>query len=168
MLNGQSTPMPVDAPIPGQSLTAPLGERPWQNPPRYSTVEEAIQYYMPRLTSNRMGGQLMDMLEMGIPIDTIVDTVQLGGVMEGVHSVDVGILISPVLSTAIEQMAIAAEVDYRAEGQEVDEEVPDDSQIAIAMMEAAKSTGEQIKEEPEEVEEPIEEPQPKGLMARRA
>ena len=168
MLNGQTTPMSVDAPIPGQSLTAPLGDRPWQNPSRYSTVEEAIQYYMPRLTSSSMGGQLMDMLEMGIPIDTIVDTVQLGGVMEGVHSVDVGILVSPVLAEAIEQMAIAAEVDYRVEGQEVDEEVPDDSQIAIAMMEAAKSTGEQIKETPEEVEEPVEEPQPKGLMARRA
>lgn len=168
MLNGQTTPMSVDAPIPGQSLTAPLGDRPWQNPSRYSTVEEAIQYYMPRLTSNSMGKQLMDMLEMGIPIDTIVDTVQLGGVMEGLHSVDVGILVSPVLAEAIEQMAIAAEVDYRVEGQEVDENIPADSQIAIAMMKAAKSTGEQIKEAPEEVQEKIEEPQPKGLMARRA
>jgi len=168
MLNGQTTPMTPDGPIPGQSLTAPLGDRPWQNPPRYSTVEEAIQYYMPRLTSERMGGQLMDMLEMGVPVDTIVDTVQLGGVMEGLHSVDVGMLISPVLATAIEQMAIAAEVEYKVEGQEVDESIPDDSQIAMAMMEAAKSTGEQIKETPEEVEEPTEEPQPKGLMARRA
>lgn len=168
MLNGQTTPMTPDGPIPGQSLTAPLGDRPWQNPPRYSTVEEAIQYYMPRLTSERMGGQLMDMLEMGVPVDTIVDTVQLGGVMEGLHSVDVGMLISPVLATAIEQMAIAAEVEYKVEGQEVDESIPDDSQIAMAMMEAAKSTGKQIKETPEEVEEPTEEPQPKGLMARRA
>lgn len=168
MLNGQTMPMTPDGPIPGQSLTAPLGDRPWQNPPRYSTVEEAIQYYMPRLTSERMGGQLMDMLEMGVPIDTIVDTVQLGGVMEGLHSVDVGILISPVLATAIEQMAIAAEVKYTVEGQEVDENIPDDSQIAMAMMEAAKSTGEQIKEAPKEVEELTEEPQPKGLMARRA
>ena len=167
MLDKNAPVSTLDAPIPGQSLTAPLGDRPWQNPSRYSTVEEAIQYYMPRLTSSSMGGQLMDMLEMGIPIDTIVDTVQLGGVMEGVHSVDVGILVSPVLAEAIEQMAIAAEVDYRVEGEEVDEEVPDDSQIAIAMMEAAKSTGEQIKETPEEVEEPIEESQPKGLMARR-
>ena len=168
MLNGQTTPMTPDGPIPGQSLTAPLGDRPWQNPPRYSTVEEAIQYYMPRLTSERMGGQLMDMLEMGVPVDTIVDTVQLGGVMEGLHSVDVGMLISPVLATAIEQMAIAAEVEYKVEGQEVDESIPDHSQIAMAMMEAAKSTGEQLKEVPEEVEEPTEESQPKGLMARRA
>lgn len=159
----------MDAPIPGQSLTAPLGDRPWQNPPRYTTVEEAIQFYMPRITDNKLGGELMDMLEMGIPIDTIVDTVQLGGVMEGVHSVDVGLLVSPILAEAIEQMAIAAEVDYKVMGDEVEENAPDNVEISAALMEAAKTTGMQIKEEPqEEIVEPVEEPQPKGLMARRA
>ena len=111
----------------------------------------------------------MDMLEMGIPIDTIVDTVQLSGVMEGVHSVDVGILVSPVLAEAIEQMAIAAEVEHKVMGDEVEKTAPDNVEIASAMMEAAKTTGMQIKEEPqEEVVEPVEEPQAKGLMARRA
>jgi|TARA_A100000171_G_scaffold8423_1_gene6283 hypothetical protein len=150
-------------------MTAPLGERPWQNPPRYSSVEETLQFYMPRITSQKMANQLMNILEMGVPIDTVVDTVQLGGVMEGVHSVDIGILISPVLAEVMEQMAIAADVDYVLEGNESDEETPDDSEIALAMMEAAKKTGLAIKEE-EAVEEeaPIEEPQPKGLMARRA
>ena len=28
-----------DAPIPGMSLTAELGGRPWQSPPQYATVE---------------------------------------------------------------------------------------------------------------------------------
>jgi hypothetical protein len=151
-------------------MTAPLGERPWQNPPRYASVEETLQFYMPRITSQKMANQLMDILEMGVPIDTVVDTVQLGGVMEGVHSVDVGILISPVLAEVIEQMAIAADVNYTLEGKEEDEETPDDSEIALAMMEAAKKTGLAIKEETvvEEEEAPVEKLQPKGLMARRA
>ena len=105
MLDNKPQPTSLDAPIPGQSLTATLGERPWQNPPRYSTVEQAIQFYMPRLTSQRQAAQLMDLLEMGIPVDTVVDTIQLGGVMEGVHSADVGILVSPILAEAVEQMA---------------------------------------------------------------
>ena len=169
MLNAQREPS-FDRPIPGQSMTAPLGERPWQNPPRYSSVEETLQFYMPRITSQKMANQLMNILEMGVPIDTVVDTVQLGGVMEGVHSVDIGILISPVLAEVMEQMAIAADVDYVLEGNESDEETPDDSEIALAMMEAAKKTGLAIKEEEavEEEEAPVEEPQPKGLMARRA
>ena len=28
-------------PYPGMSLTAELGARPWQNPPQFSTVDEA-------------------------------------------------------------------------------------------------------------------------------
>lgn len=168
MLNKQDTAMPMDAPIPGQSLTAPLGDRPWQNPPQYSTAEQAIQYYIPRLTSDRMAGRLMDMLEMGVPVDTVVDTIQLGGVMEGVHSVDVGMIISPVLGEAIEQMAKAAGVKHKVMGEDVDAEAPDDSQIAVALMDAAKSRGESLSEEPVEIQEEVmEEPEPKGLMARR-
>ena len=170
MLDNKPEPTSLDAPIPGQSLTAPLGERPWQNPPRYSTVEQAIQFYLPRLTSERQGAQLMDLLEMGIPVDTVVDTIQLGAVMEGVHSVDVGILVSPILAEAVEQMAIAAGVDYVLEGNETNEDAPTDSEIALAMRDAAKKTGMTLsKETTEKTETPMEEtPEPTGLMARRA
>ena len=170
MLDNKPQPTSLDAPIPGQSLTAPLGERPWQNPPQYSTVEQAIQFYMPRITSERQGAQLMDLLEMGIPIDTVVDTIQLGGVMEGMHSVDVGILVAPVLAEAVEQMAIAAGVDYVLEGKETDDSKPTDSEIALAMRDAAKQTGMSLSEEPpkEAEAEMVSTPEPTGLMARRA
>ena len=41
----------LDAPIPGQSLTHELGARPWQTPAQYATVEEALDYYIPRRVS---------------------------------------------------------------------------------------------------------------------
>ena len=47
-LNNQPS---FDAPIPGQSLTAELGARPWQSKPQYSTVDETIDYYMERMSS---------------------------------------------------------------------------------------------------------------------
>ena len=49
----------VDAPIPGQSLTAPLGGRPWQQPPQFSTVEEAIQFHIQRIIDPDMQEDLM-------------------------------------------------------------------------------------------------------------
>ena len=52
-----------DAPIAGQSLTTEVGNRPWQQPPRYSTVEEAIEHYIPRLTEEDAQDQLLDVLE---------------------------------------------------------------------------------------------------------
>ena len=38
-----------DGPIPGESLTAELGARPWQLPPQYATVDYVIDYSMSRM-----------------------------------------------------------------------------------------------------------------------
>ena len=42
--------VPFDAPIPGQSLTAPLGDRPWQKPARYSSPDDGLAFYVNRIT----------------------------------------------------------------------------------------------------------------------
>ena len=41
-----------DRPIPGQSLTAELGGRPWQSPPQYSNIDEVMDFYMERMSSD--------------------------------------------------------------------------------------------------------------------
>ena len=104
--------VPFDAAIPGQSLTAELGSRPWKQPAQYTTVEEALDYYLPRLQSEEVSSQLLDVLEMGIPVTTIANTMQLGSVMEGKHSVDVGMLILPVLVELIMLIGDTAGVKY--------------------------------------------------------
>lgn len=104
--------VPFDAPIPGQSLTAELGSRPWQQPAQYTTVEEALDYYIPRLESEEVSSQLLDVLEMGIPVTTVANTMQIGSVMEGKHSVDVGMLILPVLVELIMMIGDTAGVKY--------------------------------------------------------
>ena len=103
---------PLDAPIPGQSLTHELGARPWQQPAQYTTVEDALDYYIPRLESEEVTNQLLDVLEMGIPVTTVANTMQLGSVMEGKHSVDVGMLILPVLVELIMLIADSAKIQY--------------------------------------------------------
>ena len=97
-----------DAPIPGQSLTAPLGGRPWQSPPQYSTVDEVIDYYMARMTTEEFMEQLIDILEMGIPVTSLANIVQLNGVMDGTHTVDVGVLVAPLLIELIMMLAESA------------------------------------------------------------
>jgi len=101
-----------DAPIPGQSLTHELGARPWQQPAQYTTVEDALDYYIPRLESEEVTDQLLDVLEMGIPVTTVANTMQLSSVMEGKHSVDVGMLILPVLVELIMLIADSAKIEY--------------------------------------------------------
>ena len=44
----------LDAPIPGQSLTAEVGSRPWQQPAKYNTVEDALEFYANKITNPKI------------------------------------------------------------------------------------------------------------------
>lgn len=101
-----------DAPIPGMSLTAELGGRPWQQPPQFTTVDDAVEYYMSRMTSEDFMIQLIDVLEMGVPVTTVANTIQLSSVMEGKHTVDVGMMVTPLLMELLMMLAESAGIDY--------------------------------------------------------
>lgn len=154
-----------NAPIPGQSLTSELGSRPWQQPAQYTTVEDALDYYIPRIDSDEVSEQLINVLEMGIPVTTIANTMQLGGVMEGKHSVDVGMLILPVLVELIMLIGDAAKVDY-VSGLEKEERL-DSSLIDLAVTQFNEQQDKNVNDEvvEEEVEEPVED-RTGGLMSR--
>ena len=104
---------------------------------------------------------------MGIPITVIANSLQLGAVLEGVHSIDVGILVTPVL---IEMMAYIAEqngIDFKIGNEEEESPKPSESLISAAIR-GLEERGVVGDEEPtEEVEEEETEEEPKGLMVRR-
>jgi len=160
-----------DAPIPGMALTAELGGRPWQSPPQYTTVEQALEYYIPRLTADEVSEQLLDVLEMGVPVTALANTMQLSGVMEGKHTVDVGILIMPVLMEMISYIADAAGIEYDM-GTDKPKKVSNTLvDKAITMMEQEEEKESELPEEEQSIEVTEEEmmtEEPKGLMARRA
>jgi hypothetical protein len=154
-----------NAPIPGQGLTAELGARPWQTPPQYTTVEDALDYYIPRLESEEVSEQLLDVLEMGVPVTNVADTMQTGGVLQGKHSVDVGMLILPVLVELIMVIADAAGIKYTS-GLEKDKRIRGSLvDLAKSKMEEADSE-EQETEPEEEMVEVDKEEKAGGLMSR--
>jgi len=112
----------LDAPIPGMSMTHELGARPWQTPAQYTTVEEALDYYIPRFANDDVTEQLMDVLETGVPVSTLANSIQLAGVMEGKHNIDVGMMVIPVLMELIMYMADQEGIKYNT-GMEKGEEV---------------------------------------------
>jgi hypothetical protein len=157
-----------DVPIPGQGLTAELGSRPWQNPPQLSTVDEVIEYYTDRLTEESAIDQIVDILEMGVPIANVANALQLGAVMDGVHSVDVGILVLPVIIELMMYIGDSADIEYETGLKKSTEDGVSDAKIAKAAHNLKKKMAEKGSE-PEKVEEPetIEEEEPTGLMSRR-
>ena len=171
----------LDAPIPGMSLTHELGARPWQQPAQFSTVEEVIDHYTSRMMENdEFSDQLVDVMEMGIPLTTIANTMQLAGVMEGKHSVDTGLLALPVIIETMMLIGDAADVKYNTgmdnapsssretlakrnverlfqEHMNSKDDVKKDKEIDMDVMDSSTI------EEDEEQEE-----KPSGLMARRS
>jgi len=165
----------LDAPIPGMGLTAELGGRPWQQPPRLSTVEEAVDFYIERMSTDDFAEKLIATLEMGVPVTTIADVMNMSGVMDGTHSVDIGILVSPVLVEFMMFIADSAGIEYNT-GLEK-EEGPSKALINRAISKFKKETTKQDTVQPDEMaeempvetqeEKPMAEEKPVGLMARR-
>jgi hypothetical protein len=151
-----------DAPIAGMSLTHELGARPWQSPAQYSTVDEAIRYYIERFQDSESEKSLLDVLELGVPVSIIANTIQLSSVMEGKHNIDVGLLVLPVLMELIMYIGDKNKVKYDS-GLKRGNTGVRDSLVARAIKEFKEEDG---KEKPVEEEQAMVE-EPKGLMARR-
>jgi|SRR5210317_818366 hypothetical protein len=155
-----------DAPIPGMSLTHELGARPWQSPPQYTTVDEAVEYYLERMSTDEFMDQMADVLEMNIPVTTLANTIQLAGVMDGKHTVDVGMLVMPLLMEMIMLIGDNAGVKYDTGLTDAPNNTTKDTLIEAVRKEMQQKIDES-EEEPEAEEEVTEEEPKSGLMARR-
>ena len=156
-----------DAPIAGQSLTAEVGNRPWQNPPQFAEVDDAINFYVPKLLDPTFSNQLLDVIEMGVPLTTIANSLQISGVMQGLHSIDLGVLVSPIIVELMKIAANAEEVEYNNdyEDKEQVEEDLNRNAIQLAALKVEEKMDAKEEKQNEEEKEVVE--QVKGLLARR-
>jgi len=158
-----------DAPIPGSALTDEIGSRPWQQPAKYSNVEDALEHYADKITDPSINESLLDAIEMGTPITSIAEILVQGSAMEGLHTIDVSILLLPVIMELLAYVADEAEIEYNMGLQgSINQDVISESKIALAMKKLKKKMPESEDNEPMETPEvqPEESPQPTGLMAR--
>ena len=100
-------------PIPGNSLTTHKpGDRPWERPPEMSTVEDALRFYFKMLNNPDVIDDLMTLLDMGVAIRPIVQSIYTSGVMNGMHSLDVGLIIEDTMSEFLATVAKSYEIDF--------------------------------------------------------
>ena len=153
----------LDAPVPGEGLTHELGDRPWQKPAQLTNIDDVMPFYRDKILDEEFVPNLLQVIEMGMPLTTIANAMQSAAVMEGVHSIDVGVLMLPIIVELLKFVAEKNDVKY-VTGMEKRDVKPNDEMVtALAMKEIDEEAG--MQEEPAE-EEPVEEPQPRGLMAR--
>ena len=156
----------IDAPIAGQSLTSEVGGWPWEQPPQYSTVEEALEFYLPRLTEPTLQNDLMDVIEMGLPLTTIANALQQGAVMQGKHTLDVGILVMPVIMEMLAYLATERDIEFNMGTNVEVDDGPSAVAVKLALKKLKAKEGEPEEKPEEEPENVVEEPIG-GLMSRR-
>ena len=168
------------AAVPGSGLTSEPGSRAYKNPPQYSTVDDAMNYYVTRLASDEVADQIVSVLDMGVPVTELANIMQMHGVMEGKHTLDMSMLMLPVLMEIIALIGDTANIDYNMGTQKEDPERADDHIVQAAKMKMQKElvdktldgfSKDKKTEMPEEVEKEAEAEEPEaastGLMARR-
>lgn len=169
MRYGNRTEPILEAPIPGMAMTHEVGARPWQTPPQYPTVNKAAQYYVVSMQDESFVEQAINLMETGMPITLIANNMQLMSVMEGKHTIDVGMLLIPVIMEMLMLIGDRAGIKY-ATGMERDKEI----ELKDSASEAAFSRFQKELDKPEVEDVIVEEEKEKeeqeksmGLMARR-
>jgi hypothetical protein len=94
-------------PIPGISLTGKPGNAPWEQPPKYTSIDEVVDYYSDLLVEEDTIKNVIDVIKRNVPLMTISEGIIRTGIMQGTHTIDVGMLVKPVL---IELLIALAEI----------------------------------------------------------
>jgi len=162
-------PNALSGPVPGMGLTSELGSRPWQSPPEYATLDEAVPYYLSALENPKFINMFLDALEAGIPVTALVDTMVQTSVMAGKHTIDVGVLISPIMVEAFLSLAERSGIDFVSGLEEEGEDAMTTRSIRKMMEDVFNqpSITEDQLEAREEITEAVATMSGKGLMAKR-
>lgn len=138
---------PVDfiKPVPpGISWTAEPRGRPWSNPPKLVKVSEIAQGYIDNLSTPSAINNALGAIETGIPLAALANALMLAGVSEGVHTIDAGILVTPVIIEMLVTLAEVHGVEYQVFEKDPDEAIIPARIINRAMKKTSNASEEEV------------------------
>ena len=120
----------LNAPIPGQSLMTEPKKFPYERPPEFVDPEDALEQHLERLVDPKRQEALLGMLDAGATVSMLTEGILRGAVANGVHTIDVSMIIGPVIHEFIKSTAKKAGVEFE-EGLE-DEQDPEQAEALIS------------------------------------
>jgi hypothetical protein len=165
---------PFARPIPGESLTdAPLGDRAWEGPPRNTDPDKVINDIVKKLENPENLDPLLDAINAGVPVETIINTWAIEGFSRGEFTPDVAELVKPVFALFLIHKALEKGIVVRMFNEDVESKDTAHFEGTLGIMKNARpALFEQIEKEfaadekslPEAIEPPQES---KGFIERR-
>ena len=101
--------------IPGQSLTDEPKNFAWERPPEIVDPDKAIAYHMDYLNNPEVIESTLFVLASGLPVKNFVDVLLTNAVGNGMHSIDVSLIIKPVIQEAVTLTAKEADIEFQEE-----------------------------------------------------
>jgi hypothetical protein len=161
MQPNKSSPLDIFQPVaPGISWTAPEKSRPWQQPPQLVNIGDVVQRYMDNFSDQEVMSNAIDAIETKVPLSVMAQSIMLNHVSEGVHTLDMGILVMPVIIELLVTFAELSKVDYIVFPDQIEKQniIP----VGVARLAMKKAL-----ESMEKTVEQAQEAKPAGLMARK-
>ena len=109
----------LNGPIPGQSLTDEPSNYPWERPPETADPAEALSMHLKKMAGPKYMQSALFMMELGVPAEVVTNTTITMAIGNGIHSIDVGLIIAPAIHKEVVSIAQMAGIEY-------DEYFPDD------------------------------------------
>lgn len=161
------------APIPGMSLTGEPKKYPWERPPELASAEDVAEYYLDKFSEKESMDTILDYLAIGdLTLKELVEGILRLGVSKGLHTIDAGLLVAPVLHKTIKLVADAVEIEYD-EGlvdKKEQEARAKDREFLFSKKLLSKIKPRTLTDPPDEafdIAEEVAEEKPKGLVERR-
>jgi len=101
---------PLAAP-PGHSLTGAPGKWPWERPPQITDPNQAVDFIVGNIESQKEDENLAKMMLAGITVEEIVSQIAFKGFMVGMFTPDIAELIKPALAIYLVGMAEEKGID---------------------------------------------------------
>jgi len=100
-----------DGPIAGQSMTKPMGEQAHQQPPQFTTIEDAAEFILQGFLEPQNQRQTIAALEKGVPMELVVESMIMVGAAEGKWNIDLGMMLADTIATNIIGLAALTGTD---------------------------------------------------------
>lgn len=130
---------------PGISWTDAPRSRPWTNPPKLVNINEIAQGYIDNLSQPAAINSALSAIETDIPLAALANALMLASVANGTHTIDAGILVTPVIIEMLVTLAEIHGVEYQVFEKDPDADVVPDRIIRNAMKKAS-AVSEEVKE----------------------
>jgi len=151
---------PFDTPVPGQSLTDNPKNYKWENPARFSKLEDSSLHIWRELNKKDNLKRIIVLLEAGISVEAVTRTIVFSGFIEGAFSIDSALLLTPIVQKMILQVGKAAGISKlkvtRPKKNETEEMIKN-----LYNTRGYKPTDKKIKKAKKAIKD-----KPKGLMSR--